>query len=229
MSLTQSDGRLDWTSVRAVVLDVDGTLYDQRRLRLRMLARILAHLAAHPSSFREMRVLRCFRAMREGLADIPHHDVENLQYRVVADALGVDATLVRSVVARWIHQEPLPYLQGCMYPGVNAFLEGLAQRGIQVAFFSDYPVTEKLAAMGIRCGRGYCATDPPIDRLKPSPRGLEVILEALGMPAADCLMIGDREERDGRCAAAAGMPYRIIARGDATFYGRLLAECQAAS
>jgi hypothetical protein len=42
-------------------------------------------------------------------------------------------------------------------------------------------------------------------------------------------MIGDREERDGRCAAAAGMPYRIIARGDATFYGRLLAECQAAS
>lgn len=217
---------MDWAKVRAVVLDVDGTLYDQRRLRLRMLARIVAQLAAHPSSVREMRILQRFRAMREGLADIPHSDLENLQYRVVADALGVDAARVRSVVARWIHREPLPFLEGCMYPGVNAFLDGLVGQGLQVAFFSDYPVDEKLAAMGIRCGRGYCATDPAIDRLKPSPRGLEVILDALGLRAVDCLMIGDREERDGRCAQAVGMPYRIIRKGDTTFYPRLLAEGQ---
>ena len=55
------------------------------------------------------------------------------------------------------------------------------------------------------------ATCAGVNRLKPDPAGLLVAAEKLGVPAAECLFIGDQEAKDGACARRAGMPSLILA------------------
>ena len=214
----------DWSAVRAVVFDVDGTLYAQRPLRMVMLRAMLSHYLLRPHRIMELYWLYHFRRHREALAERPHEGLERLQYSAVAARFRVEEHRVRSVVERWIYRAPLRHLAACRYRGVEGFLARLRDMGITVAFLSDYPAAEKLAAMGMRSENAYSATDPSIDRLKPSPRGLQVIMADLGLRPGQCLMIGDRPERDGACAAAAGVPYRILGKGEADFYLRLAGE-----
>ena len=75
--------------------------------------------------------------------------------------------------------------------------------------WSDYPAEEKLAALGLRAEVVVSATDPEVDRLKPDPRGLEVALARLGASAEHCLLVGDRDERDGEAARRAGVEWRL--------------------
>src|SRR3546814_9318166 len=59
---------LDWSSVRLVVFDVDGTLYRQRPLRLRMAAALVAD-GLRRRSLSTIRALGAYRRLREELAD----------------------------------------------------------------------------------------------------------------------------------------------------------------
>lgn len=220
--MSKSSTEVDWDSLRAVILDVDGTLYDQGRLRSRMAAKLASHFLTRPWSLNDLYILYRFRKMREQLSEIPHSDVESTQYSTVAEALGCSRDRVKSVVSRWIYEEPLPLLKDCKYAGVDDFIALLRESGKHVAFYSDYPLAEKLEAMGISSDCNFCATDPSIDQLKPSPRGLTAILDKLGLEARECLMIGDRYERDGRSAESVGMPYIIIGKGDKRFYPSLI-------
>ena len=70
---------LNWKDIDLVVFDVDGTLYDQKRLRLVMLRRLLA--ATWTSrSLDTLLTLRTFRQVREALGDQPEPDFMRLQY-----------------------------------------------------------------------------------------------------------------------------------------------------
>ena len=51
---------------------------------------------------------------------------------------------------------------------------------------------------------------------KPSPIMIEMILALLGLPAAECMMVGDRLETDITMGIAAGMATCLVLTGDAT-------------
>jgi phosphoglycolate phosphatase/putative hydrolase of the HAD superfamily len=55
-------------------------------------------------------------------------------------------------------------------------------------------------------------SDESVNRMKPDPLGLIILAERLRIPVESCLLIGDRDERDGECARRAGMPYLIKVR-----------------
>jgi HAD superfamily hydrolase (TIGR01549 family) len=46
--------------------------------------------------------------------------------------------------------------------------------------------------------------------LKPWPDGYLLAAERLGVAAAECLVIGDREDADGLAASRAGMAFRRV-------------------
>lgn len=135
------------------------------------------------------------------------NDVESSQYVWGAHASGVSAKDVRGMVKKWIFNAPLKYLPSCCYSGVLDFFDNLKHRKIATAIFSDYPAKDKLAALGLLTDNIFCSTDKNIDRLKPNPKGLFFIVEALGVLVDQCLFIGNR---DGECARRAGMPYLIL-------------------
>lgn len=86
-------------------------------------------------------------------------------------------------------------------------------QGIPVGVFSDYPVSEKLAAMGLTADVAVYATSGEVNRLKPHLKGLLVIASKLKTPVAQCLYIGNRNDKDGECARQAGMAYLILDTG----------------
>ena len=195
---------LNWNDIDLIVFDVDGTLYDQRRLRLAMLRRLLA-ATWRTRSLDTLQTLRTFRHVREALGDRPEADFMRLQYARTAARHGKTEDEVRALTNEWMERQPLPFLAGCRYPHLEALFAGLHGAGKQIAVFSDYPATDKLAALGLRAAPIVCATDADIARLKPDPLGLLSILRRTGVPAQRALMIGDRFDRDGIAASRAGV------------------------
>ncbi len=215
----------DWSSIRLVILDVDGTLYRQTPLRMKMLLRLLTRLAFSPGGWKTLKALQQFRKMRETSPPCPLGEpLESYQYNIVARALDSDPIQIRRVVSQWIHQEPLPYLRACMYPDVHLFLQTLQEKGIAYAFYSDYPLKDKLEAMGIPGADAYSSEDAHINRMKPDPAGLEHIRNKYAVEPSSCLMIGDRFEKDGQCAASAGMRCLILDQGSTNFYTNMIAD-----
>ena len=197
-------GLLDWTTIDLVVFDVDGTLYDQRQLRLSMLRQLLGH-AWQTRSLDTLRTLRTFRRVREALGEQAGADFMEAQYAQTASRHGKTPDAVRALAAEWLEERPLPLLAGCRCAHVAEVFAGLRAAGKRIAAFSDYPAVAKLAALGLAADQVVCATDPGIARLKPDPAGLLAILRQTGVAPERALMIGDRFDRDGVAAGRAGM------------------------
>jgi phosphoglycolate phosphatase/putative hydrolase of the HAD superfamily len=231
---------IDWGPVGLVVFDLDGTLYDARRLRLRMAAWLLADAARH-RSLQVPRTLATFRRMRESLAEAgarasaetsglpaqmtridarpgeapmtcPGVDFLRLQYRLPAQRLGCRPAEVQARVEDWMERRPLRWLAACRRPGIAALFDALRAQGKQVAVLSDYPALDKLAALGLRADPVVWAGDAGVGRLKPDPRGLRQILARTGVAADRTVVVGDRADRDGAVAARVGARALLLGR-----------------
>jgi len=198
---------IHWDAVRAVVFDVDGTLYDQGRMRRLMARALLLHCLRHPREFGLLRTVQTFRQIREQLSEEEVGDIVRLQYARPAERLAVDPDAVRRVAEYWLGERPLAHLSSCRAPAIDTLFAALRDTGRTIAVFSDYSIENKLDALGLRADLCVSALDPDVDRLKPNARGLERILERLALPPEACVMIGDRDDRDGEAARRVGMPF----------------------
>src|SRR5688572_6021515 len=121
---------------KAIIFDVDGTLYRQRPLRRAMLVKLAAAYAAHPiRGWRTMSALRAFRRAQEELRDGDHTSTD--QVRVACERSGIDAVTLTAIVERWMEREPLPVLHRCLQPGLLEFLDRCRAHGISLATLSD--------------------------------------------------------------------------------------------
>lgn len=203
--------RLDWDAIDLVVFDVDGTLYDQRRLRFAMARQLLAH-SWRSRSLDALRTLRTFRHVREELGNAPDVSFLEAQYARTASRHNMTPQEVQSLATEWMEQRPLPLLAACRYAGVEELFAALRAQGKHIAVFSDYPALDKLEALGLRADSVVCATDATIGRLKPDPAGLHEILRMSGAAPERAVMIGDRPDRDGAAARAARVNALLLAR-----------------
>ncbi|AEG94928.1 HAD family hydrolase [Ramlibacter tataouinensis] len=203
--------RIDWSGVDLVVFDVDGTLYDQRRLRLAMLRRLLGH-TLRTRSLQTLRVLRSFRRVREQLGEEAGVNFLVEQYSRTARLHGCAPEQVERLATDWMETRPLDLLAAARYPHVDAVFAGLRAAGKQVAVFSDYPAVAKLQALGLAAQPVVSACDAAVARLKPDPTGLLAILRATGVAPSRTLMVGDRFDRDAAVADRAGVRALIRSR-----------------
>ena len=196
---------------KAVIFDVDGTLYNHDKLKISMLLEIGKFLVVRPHKWREIKMVREYRRLREHLSMQPGFvELKIEQYRTVAQTCGCSSEVVRLIVDRWMFQRPLKYIPSLGYPAVNDLIDFLKRKKIPVAVFSDYRSFEKTEALGLSFDIKVHADDSDVNRLKPDPKGLLVAAEKLGVPVQECLFIGDRDDKDGECARRAGMPYLIL-------------------
>jgi putative hydrolase of the HAD superfamily len=214
---------INWKTLKVLILDVDGTLYDQSKLRKRMLIELLKYYIVRPLKLKELLILYHFRALREKMAGFEGTDLESEQYLWCAAKLEVPVEKVKSVVKKWIFEFPNPFLMECSYPGIKSLIQLLNQHRLGTAIYSDYSAVEKLKALDNLCvDLVVSSTDKQISCLKPSPKGLIFIMEKMNIISSECLYIGDREEIDGFCAAAARIPFINISKHNpVTFYHQL--------
>src|SRR5687768_11992619 len=104
--------------VRAVLFDLDGTLYHQDALRS-LMALELASLPLMKGSYRSAatvwKTLSVFRRVREELRrrGATPESLAELQFIEPAKCLRLEPTEVESTVNEWIFQRPLKYLRLC--------------------------------------------------------------------------------------------------------------------
>ena len=195
---------LDWNDIDLVVFDVDGTLYRQGKLRLRMLVSLLIE-TTRTGNWRLPKTLHTFRQCREALGEKQTHDFMSRQYVLAARKCHCLPGEVREIVEEWMERRPLPHLRACRYPGIDRLFHALAGAGKTIAVLSDYPAVAKLQALDLKADIVVAATDPEVGQLKPHPAGLRRILASTGTPPHRALMIGDRADRDGEVARRVGM------------------------
>ena len=185
-------------SYKAVVWDLDGTLYYQNKMRLIMLQRLVSFYALHPLRIKELFAVRKFRQIREKWdRGASEEGLEEQQYQYTAKLMGLSAETVREAVETWIYKKPLEIIGECRDDRAAKLFPILKERGMGCYIFSDYPISDKLKALGLEADGCYAATDRRLGVLKPDPKGLELIMEDTGMKPGDILMIGDRDIKDG--------------------------------
>jgi phosphoglycolate phosphatase/putative hydrolase of the HAD superfamily len=200
--------------LKAIVFDVDGTLYAQSGLRRAMLLTLVrAHLVQPWRAYSTFRILGAYRQAQELLRERPiDGDLAAAQVRLACERAGAREEIVRGLVEKWMEQAPLPLLRRFIYPRLPDLLQAAKDRGLRLGVLSDYPATEKLRALGVDhfFDLVLTAQDPAVNRFKPDPAGLREALRRLGADGSQALYVGDRAKVDAAAAQAAGVPCVIV-------------------
>src|SRR5678815_3071041 len=106
--------------IRAVLFDLDGTLYHQSRLRALMMVELMALPLAGPfQAPRRWRALAAYRAAMEDLrAAAPNGPVPAAQLQAAASKTGLPARDVERLVDDWMMTRPLKHLMRCRVAGI---------------------------------------------------------------------------------------------------------------
>ena len=194
------------TRLRAVSFDLDGTLYDLERTRLRML------LATFPR-WRTLRVGRRVREELRGQSFVDGAALLHEEARVTAERLERDVTSTKALLRDLFDVRLVKVLARVgPRPGARAMLQGLIDDGLRIAVISDRgSVAEKLSALGLG-DLAWSALVSADDEglLKPAAGLFERTALRLGVDVSEMLHVGDRDDADGAGARAAGAPFVIL-------------------
>lgn len=198
----------------AVVLDVDGTLYDPAPVRRNMAVELVsAHVFKPAQGIALLRFLREYRKAQERLRGRDLGGQCGVAQLVDAcERSHTEAEAARAYLDRWFLGAPLKHLAPAIRPGLPDFLRALQAEGIRLAAFSDYPATQKIDAMGL--GKFFefvlSSAHAEVRGFKPDPSGLLLCAKRLGLSPRQILYVGDRPEVDAECARRAGMAAAIL-------------------
>ena len=202
--------------IGGVLFDLDGTLYDQGRMRARMAAELLGLPLSRPLDARRVwKGLRAYRRAQEQLRTTPGSgSVSRAQLEHAAASTGVSAEVLAPMVQEWMLERPLKHMRACRASGLTELLTFLGRSGAAIGLLSDYPADAKLRALGVaeHFTLVLSAADPEVNAFKPDPGGFLAAARRWQLAPAEVLVVGDRMDVDAAGAAAAGMPCVIVSR-----------------
>jgi putative hydrolase of the HAD superfamily len=195
-------------NIKAVAFDLDGTLYPDYRLYVRLI----------PLALRHARLLTAFAKAR----NIIHREEEgsgewgvgsggtpnyyDLQARLTAEILKQPPDIIKEKIDRLIYTNwPRHFSKIKLFPHAKELLDGLRAAKFKLGLLSDFPPRVKLEKLGLS---GYwdvvlCSEDCGV--LKPARRPFEELARALGCPPEQILYVGNSPRYDAEGAKRAGM------------------------
>jgi len=194
--------RSNQTTIRAAIIDLDGTLVDTLGDFVVAINATLAELGLGS-------VDRAFLERTIGKGS------EHL-IRTTLAQLGADPTLYDAAWAAYQrHYFAVNGLHSSVYPGAAEGLERLRTHGVRLACLTNKPTAFARSLLQSKRLDGFFAVvngGDAFERRKPDPLPILKTCEALGVAPAHTLMVGD-SSNDARAARAAGCPVLLVRYG----------------
>lgn len=190
---------------RAVVFDVDGTLYPASALYLRCIDIFVRHprlVEGFSVVRKELRTLQ----MRSDYTPRDAEELHQLQASLLAQRMHIPQDQVRKLMEFFFYAMlPERFASIRPFPGVRNAIETIRSNGIAVAALSDLPPTEKIKALGLSdlLEHALCAEEFGV--LKPHPWVFAALIERLGYAPSEILYVGNNPVYDIQGAKNAGM------------------------
>ena len=199
--------QLPLDGIRAVILDLDGTLYNKKGLPLRLIMADLPHMLMLGNE-------RKARAELKGRWFGNEAEYYRTLYARVAELSHSSPAKVQ----RWYERNYMPNMQRILRrhyrlePWVEGIMADLRSKGIKTAVYSDYGcLRERLEALGFDCTWVDAVADAPaLGGLKPNREAAMQLCSMLGVPPTETLMVGDRDDTDGESARSCGMRFLLV-------------------
>ena len=196
------------SSVKAIVFDFDGTLYDFSFIPIRLILREPYHLFR----IRADRVVRRqLRGMDFGTTQAFEAEYNRRMSKMTHLTEEENFTWYQNT---YIKKTMLKVLKRSykIRDGLKEFIARLRNKGIEMVVLSDYPfVKEWMLAVGMDqelvsfFSRIYSTQE--FGCLKPAKRAFDEIAKAMAVPPENCLVVGDRADTDGEGARNSGMQF----------------------
>ena len=193
--------------VKAVVVDLDGTIYDKTGLAQRIVARLWWCLP----------LLAAERFARRNAHYVQFASEEEF-FGFFFETMARGHWWGPKIAEKWYHYVYLPTMVGLIrryhHPrkDVLELIREAKANGLKVAIYSDYgAVVEKLDALGIAPDMfDLLISAPELGALKPSEPCARRVLDMIEATPETTLFIGDREDKDGASAKAVGARFLRI-------------------
>lgn len=201
--------------LQAAIVDLDGTMIDTLGDFELALNLMLADFDSAPvdRSFIES-------AVGQGSENLIRHTLEFIKNRFVTPnntaQAAIESIVLEAALARYQHHYLTVNGQASqVYPGVVQGLEYLRAAGWQLACVTNKPgafARPLLQAKGLAGYFTHVFGGDAFERKKPDPLPILKTCQALGMPPARTLVIGD-SSNDALAARAAGCPVVLVTYG----------------
>ena len=188
--------------IEGVAFDLDGTLYPNYRLNIRLV----------PFLLKEWRLVSAFGKTRgiireEQEKSLPPQDsFYEYQAEIVAKHLNVPAEHMREIIEILIYKgwEPL-FKKIKLFKKVKETLAALREAGYKLGLLSDFPPEEKLEYLGISAVWDAVLCSENYNVLKPHSLPFIKLAEAMSLPPEKILYVGNSRSYDVTGAKRAGM------------------------
>jgi putative hydrolase of the HAD superfamily len=210
--------------ISAVAFDLDGTLYPNYSLNIRLLPFLFRHWRFLLAFSRARNIIRreqvaALKAQAAHTAHAAHAvtpqssmtDFYERQARLVADQLKADKEEIRERIDRLIYRgwEPF-FLKIKPFPHVKEVLGEIKAAGLKLGLLSDFPIMSKLEYLGLSGFWDTALCTESIGALKPAIQPFEELAKALERRPEQILYVGNSRRYDVEGAKRAGMKAALL-------------------
>lgn len=189
--------------IKAVAFDIDGTLYPNYRLYIRMVFYFLKNL----KFFLHYNKVRKILHRTAVLADFFEY-----QGRLLAEELSVSNEKAKQLIEEKVYKGLEPFFDNLKpYPYVKETFERFKAANLKLGILSDFPPEQKKDIWGTAPLCDVIMGSEKTGALKPSIYTFGSLIDELGFPAENILYVGNSIRSDVKGAKAAGMQTAYIA------------------
>ena len=189
--------------IKAVAFDIDGTLYPDSRLYIRMAFYFVKNL----KFFLHYNKIRKILHRTAVLADFFEY-----QGRLLAEELSISNDEAKKMIEEKVYKGLEPFFVNLKpYPYIKETFEKFKAKGLKLGILSDFPPEQKKDIWGTAPLCDVVMGSEKTGALKPSIYTFGSLIAELDLPAENILYVGNSISSDVKGAKAAGMQTAYLA------------------
>jgi putative hydrolase of the HAD superfamily len=197
--------------IDGVAFDLDGTLYPNYRLNIRLIPFIVKEFPLLLAFGKARDVLRGKISGKLVQKNLPGEDFYDAQARHMGAFLKKDAAFIKEKTEKLIYRGWASHFKKIKpFPHVWETLGALSKAGLKLGLLSDFPPKQKLEYLGFASPWDAVCCSEEVGQLKPASRPFEELARAMGLKSERLLYVGNSLSYDVIGAKKVGMKAALI-------------------